>query len=56
MTPPATRPAICALRRTATDKFRIDAALPLEEIEKLPVADIEKRLLPVYAVVPSLVA
>jgi tRNA pseudouridine55 synthase len=47
---------LSALRRTATDKFRIDAALPLEEIEKLPVTDIEKRLLPVYAVVPSLVA
>ena len=47
---------LSALRRTATDKFRIDAALPLEELEKLPVADIEKRLLPVYAVVPSLVA
>ena len=47
---------LSALRRTATDKFRIDAALPLEEIEKLPVPDIEKRLLPVYAVVPSLVA
>ncbi len=47
---------LCALRRTATDKFRIDAALPLEEIEKLPVPEIEKRLLPVYEVVPSFVA
>jgi tRNA pseudouridine55 synthase len=47
---------LSALRRTATDKFRIDAALPLEELEKLPVPDIEKRLLPVYVVVPSLVA
>ena len=47
---------LCALRRTAIDRFRIDAALPLEEIEKLPVSEIEKRLLPVYEVVPSFVA
>jgi tRNA pseudouridine55 synthase len=42
-----------ALRRTAIDKFRIEAALPLGEIEQLAVADIEKRLLPVYGVVPG---
>jgi tRNA pseudouridine55 synthase len=47
---------LCALRRTATDKFRIDDALPLGEIEQLPLAEIEKRLLPVYNVVPSFVA
>jgi tRNA pseudouridine55 synthase len=47
---------LCALRRTAIDRFRIDAALPLEEIEGLPVSAIEKRLLPVYNVVPSFVA
>jgi tRNA pseudouridine55 synthase len=47
---------LCALRRTATDKFRIEAALPLEEVEKLSVAEIEHRLLPVYEVVPSFVA
>jgi tRNA pseudouridine55 synthase len=47
---------LCALRRTAIDRFRIDAALPLEEIEGLPVSEIEKRLLPVYNVVPSFVA
>jgi hypothetical protein len=41
------------LRRTAIDKFRIEAALPLGEIEQLAVADIEKRLLPVYGVVPG---
>jgi tRNA pseudouridine55 synthase len=46
---------LCALRRTATDKFRIDAALPLGGIAALPLAEIEKRLLPVYAVVPSFV-
>ncbi|MDD2764417.1 MAG: tRNA pseudouridine(55) synthase TruB [Opitutaceae bacterium] len=47
---------LSALRRTATDKFRIDAALPLEEIERLPVPEIAKRLLPVYEVVPSFAA
>lgn len=44
---------LCALRRTATDRLRIDAALPLGEIEALPLAEIERRLLPVHAVVPS---
>jgi tRNA pseudouridine55 synthase len=47
---------LCALRRTATDRFRIEAALTLEQIEQLPLAEIEKRLLPVYEVVPSFVA
>ena len=47
---------LCALRRTATDKLRIDAALGLEQIEALSLAEIEKRLLPVFAVVPSPVA
>jgi len=43
---------LCALRRTATDKFRIEAALTLAAIEQLSLAEIEQRLLPVYAVVP----
>jgi tRNA pseudouridine55 synthase len=43
---------LSALRRTATDKFRIEAARTLAEIEQLPMAEIEKLLLPVYAVVP----
>ena len=47
---------LCALRRTATDRLRIDAALPLGDIEALPLAEIERRLLPVHAVVPSLTA
>jgi len=47
---------LSALRRTGTDKFRIEAALPLAEIEALPVPEIERRLLPVYEVVPSFVA
>ena len=46
---------LSALRRTATDKLRIESALPLDEIEALPVPEIEKRLLPVYEVVPSFV-
>jgi tRNA pseudouridine55 synthase len=46
---------LCALRRTATDRFRIEAALTLEQIEQLPLPEIEKRLLPVYEVVPSFV-
>ncbi len=43
---------LCALRRTATDKFRIEAARTLADIEQLPLPEIEKLLLPVYAVVP----
>jgi tRNA pseudouridine55 synthase len=46
---------LCALRRTATDKFRVEESLTLEQIEALPIPEIEKRLLPVYAVVPSFV-
>ncbi len=45
---------LSALRRTATDKFRIQQALTLEQIEALPLRDLEKRLLPVHAAVPSL--
>jgi tRNA pseudouridine55 synthase len=43
---------LCALRRTATDRFRIESALTLAAIEQLSLAEIEQRLLPVYAVVP----
>jgi tRNA pseudouridine55 synthase len=46
---------LSALRRTATDKFRIESALTLEQIEQLSLPEIEKRLLPVYEVVPSFV-
>jgi tRNA pseudouridine55 synthase len=45
-----------ALRRTGVDKFRVEAALPLDAIEQLPVPEIEKRLLPVHAVVPGFAA
>jgi len=46
---------LSALRRTATDRFRIEQALTLEAIEQLALPDIEKRLLRVYDVVPSFV-
>jgi tRNA pseudouridine55 synthase len=46
---------LSALRRTATDKFRIEASLTLEQIEQLSLPEIEKRLLPVFEVVPSFV-
>jgi tRNA pseudouridine55 synthase len=42
-----------ALRRTATDRFRVEESLTLDQIEALPVREIEKRLLPVHAAVPS---
>ncbi len=47
---------LSALRRTATDKLRVETALPLEEIERLALPEIEKRLLPVREVVPSFAA
>ena len=45
---------LAALRRTATDRFRIGEALPLAVIEEMPLAEIEKRLLPAHLAVPSL--
>lgn len=47
---------LAALRRTASGHFALAQTLPLEEIEKLPVPDIAKRLIPVHAAVPSVVA
>jgi tRNA pseudouridine55 synthase len=44
---------LSALRRTATDRFRIEESLTLDQIEALSVRDIEKRLLPVHLAVPS---
>jgi tRNA pseudouridine55 synthase len=40
------------LVRTATDKFHLDQALPLEEILELPVREIGRRLIPVRDAVP----
>ena len=42
------------LRRTASGKFTIEQCLPLAQIEALSLAEIEKRLIPVYEAAPSL--
>jgi tRNA pseudouridine55 synthase len=42
-----------ALRRTATDRFSVADALTMDQIEAMPIADIEKRLIPVGKAVPS---
>lgn len=44
---------LSALRRTATDKFNISQALTLDQIEALPIPEIEKRLIPVFEAAPS---
>ena len=44
---------LCALRRTATDRFSVSQALTMEEIERLSIPEIEKRLIPVSQAVPS---
>ncbi|HWZ95913.1 MAG TPA: tRNA pseudouridine(55) synthase TruB [Opitutaceae bacterium] len=44
---------LSALRRTATDRFRVEDSLTLDQIEALPVREIEKRLVPVHMAVPS---
>lgn len=46
---------LAALRRTATDKFRIGDALTLDQIEALSIPEIEKRLIPVYEAAASIV-
>jgi len=46
---------LSALRRTATDKFRVDQALTLEQIQALTLAEIEQRLIPAREAVPSFV-
>jgi tRNA pseudouridine55 synthase len=43
---------LSALRRTASGKFTIAQCLPLEEIEKLSLPEIEKRLIPVHEAAP----
>ena len=43
---------LSALRRPASGKFTIGQCLPLEEIEKLSLPEIEKRLIPVYEAAP----
>jgi tRNA pseudouridine55 synthase len=44
---------LCALRRTATDRFNVSQAMTLEQLEALSIAEIEKRLIPVHQAVPS---
>lgn len=44
---------LCALRRTATDRFNISQAMTLEEIEALTIPEIERRLIPAHQAVPS---
>jgi len=44
---------LSALRRTATDKFNISQALTLDQIEALPIPEIEQRLIPVRDAAPS---
>jgi tRNA pseudouridine55 synthase len=43
---------LSALRRTGSGKFSIGQCLTLDEIEALPVSEIEKRLIPVYEAAP----
>lgn len=42
------------LRRTATDKFKIDNALSLESFEQMNISDIRNTLIPIHKAVPSL--
>jgi tRNA pseudouridine55 synthase len=44
---------LSALRRTATDRFTVAQAMTLDEIEALPIPEIEKRLIPVHLAVPT---
>lgn len=43
------------LRRTSTDKFKIENALTLETFEAMSIPEIRNALIPVYNAVPSLV-
>ncbi len=44
---------LSALRRTGSGKFDITQCVPLAEFEALPLAEIEKRLIPVHQAAPS---
>ncbi len=43
---------LSALRRTASGRFTIAQCLPLGEIEAMPLADLEKRLIPLLEAAP----
>src|SRR6476660_2188500 len=45
---------LSALRRTASGKFELNQGLTLDQIEALPLPEIEKRLIPVYAAAPTI--
>ncbi len=44
---------LSALRRTATDRFRIEQAPTLEAIEQMSLIELRRLLIPVYQAVPS---
>jgi tRNA pseudouridine55 synthase len=44
---------LTSLRRTATDRLRVEQALTLDQIESLSIQEIDSRLLPIRDVVPS---
>jgi len=46
---------LSALRRTGSGSFKIGQCLPLDEIEKLSLPEIEKRLIPVHEAAPRVV-
>ena len=46
---------LSALRRTATDKFKVGQAVTLEQIQAMTLPEIEQRLIPAREAVPSFV-
>ncbi len=42
-----------ALRRTSIGRFKIADAVPMDKLDELSLADIKRRLIPVYQAVPS---
>jgi tRNA pseudouridine55 synthase len=44
---------LSALRRTAIDKLRVEQALTIDQIEAMPLAELNKKLLHPRDVVPS---
>jgi tRNA pseudouridine55 synthase len=44
---------LAALRRTATEKFSVTQALTMDQIQAMPIPEIEQRLIAVRSVVPT---
>ncbi|MGF1483233.1 MAG: tRNA pseudouridine(55) synthase TruB [Opitutales bacterium] len=44
---------LTSLRRTAIDRFRIEDALTLDQIDEASLPEVRRRLIPVYQAVPS---